>query len=42
VNGFRKLTDSIGASNLRMVARDVFEFATQEVQASAATSAGSN
>jgi hypothetical protein len=37
VNGFQKLTDSNGISNLRMVARDQFEFATPEVQASAAT-----
>lgn len=36
VNGFQKLTDSNGISNLRMVARDAFEFAAPEVQASAA------
>lgn len=41
VNGFRKLTDSNGISNLRMVARDESEFETPEVQASAAR-AGSN
>jgi hypothetical protein len=40
VNGFRKLTDSVGVSRLCMVARDEFEFAP-EVQASAATGAGS-
>jgi len=41
VNGFRKLTDSVGASHLFTVARDEFEFDTQDVQASAATAAGS-
>jgi hypothetical protein len=41
VNGFRKLTNSVGVSNLCMVARDEFKFDAQEVQASAATGAGS-
>jgi Peptidase family S41 len=41
VKGFQKLTDSNGVSNLRMVARHQFEFATPDVQASAAAAAGS-
>lgn len=41
VNGFRKLTNSVGVSTLSMVTRNEFEFDTREVQASATTAAGS-
>jgi hypothetical protein len=41
VNGYRRLTDSVGVSHLSIVARDEFRFDTQEVQTGAAAAAGS-